>query len=105
MKIKILLPLLLVISIVWMSQLVIAQTVVYDESDASFTILAQMVTVLTPNGGESWNGGETQNITWSLDASITNVNIDYSTNSGSSWIPVVANIANSGTKRKTSLHI
>lgn len=96
MKSKSLLPLLLVLSVALFSQIVSAQTVVYDDSDASFTILAQMVTVLTPNGGESWNGGETQNITWSLDASITNVNIDYSTNSGSSWFSVARNIANNG---------
>jgi hypothetical protein len=96
MKMKKLLPLLLVLALAWSSQIVTAQTVVVDDSDASFTILAQMVTVISPNGGENWNGGETHNITWNLASSITNVNIDYSTNSGSSWTPVAANIANNG---------
>lgn len=97
MKIKKLLPLLLVLALAWSSQILSAQSVVVDDSDASFTILAQMVTVLSPNGGENWNGCEAHNITWSLDASITNANIDYSIDSGNNWITVAANIANSGT--------
>jgi hypothetical protein len=94
-RIKVL-PLLLVISIVWMSQLVTAQTIVYDDSDGPFAILAQMVTVLSPNGGENWNGGEAHNITWSLTSSITSVNIDLSLDGGNSWLPVASNVANSG---------
>jgi hypothetical protein len=92
MKRKILLPFMLVFLLVCFNQMVTAQTVVADDSDGSFTILAQMVTVISPNGGENWNGGETRNITWNANASITNVTIDYSTNSGNSWIAVAANI-------------
>ena len=97
MKSKKLLLLLLVLAWNWSSQILTAQIVVYDDSDGPFTILAQMVTVLTPNGGENWNGSEAHDITWSLAASITNVNIDYSIDSGNNWTPVAANIANSGT--------
>lgn len=39
-----------------------------DSSDNSFTIVASPnsanITVITPNGGESWNRGSTQTITW-----------------------------------------
>lgn len=73
------------------------QTVVVDESDGNFAILAAQVTVTSPNGGECWNGGETQNITWAADASIASVNINYSSNGGNSWIQVAGGVANSGT--------
>lgn len=74
-----------------------AQTVVVDDNDGNFAILAAQVTVTSSNGGESWNGGETQNITWNADASLTSINIDYSTSGGNSWIPVASSLANSGT--------
>jgi hypothetical protein len=50
----------------------------------------------SPNGGESWTVGSSHNITWTSSGAITSVNIDYSTNSGSSWTPVVAGTANDG---------
>jgi hypothetical protein len=102
MKNKRLLPLLLVLSAAWFSQIVSAQTIVFDDSDGPFSILAQMVTVTSPNGGENWNGGETHDITWSLDSSITTVTIDYSlngSNTGSRW---PANMVNSGKIARTA---
>jgi len=39
---------------------------VYDESDANFTLAAPpSITVLTPDGGESWEPGTSESITWS----------------------------------------
>jgi hypothetical protein len=38
--------------------------VLFDESDASFTIFTGGITVNSPNGGESWQAGETHPITW-----------------------------------------
>ena len=73
-----------------------AQTIVYDDSDGPFSILAQMVIVTSPNGGENWNGSETHDITWSLDSSITTVTIDYSLNGGTSWTLVASNVVNIG---------
>jgi hypothetical protein len=35
-----------------------------DASDANFTIQTSVITVLSPNGGESWSAGTTQTITW-----------------------------------------
>lgn len=97
MKRKKLLPLLLAFALVWLSQMLAAQSSIYDDSDGPFTILAQAVTVLSPNGGENWAVASSRNITWSSSSTIANVNIDYSTDSGSSWTLVAANIANSGT--------
>jgi hypothetical protein len=48
---------------------------VFDVSDANFTILNNDLTVVTPNGGESWLTGTTQEITWTDDIS-GNVKID-----------------------------
>lgn len=97
MKMKKLLPLLMVLALVWSSQILTAQTLVYDDSDGPFTILAKTVTVLAPNGGESWTVGSSHNITWTSTGTIANVNIDYSIDNGSSWSPVAATIANNGT--------
>ncbi|MGE6757984.1 lamin tail domain-containing protein [Corallococcus interemptor] len=41
------------------------------------------VTVLSPNGGESWAAGSSQTITWTASG-ITNVKVEYSLN-GSTW--------------------
>jgi hypothetical protein len=96
MKRKNLLPLLLAFALVWFNQILTAQMGVLDESDGPFTILASSITVLTPNGGENWNGGTIHNITWSSAGTFANVNIDYSINNGSSWSSVAANTANDG---------
>lgn len=41
----------------------------------------------TPNGGENWRGGWVKNITWS-SRDVSNVAIDYSTDSGGAWTTV-----------------
>jgi len=89
--------LFLVFLLTWISPRISAQTVVYDDSDSPFTILASPVSVLTPNGGESWAVGSSQNIIWSTTGTVGDVNIDYSTNSGSNWVSVATNTANDGT--------
>ena len=37
---------------------------VFDFSDENFTIIANEVTVISPNGGEDWKAGTTQTIIW-----------------------------------------
>ena len=48
---------------------------VFDFSDENFTIIANEVTVTSPNGGEDWKAGTTQMITWT-DNFDENVKID-----------------------------
>ncbi len=48
---------------------------VFDFSDENFTIIANEVTVISPNGGEAWKAGTTQTITWT-DNFDENVKID-----------------------------
>ncbi|NUN07635.1 MAG: T9SS type A sorting domain-containing protein [Ignavibacteriaceae bacterium] len=55
------------------------------------------ITVLTPNGGERWQSGASQPITWNATASISNVDILYSTDNGVNWLSVVSGLtASSG---------
>ncbi len=63
---------------------------VTDQSDAVFTIsAAPYIAVTSPNGGENWQVGSSQNITWSW-TSVSNVKIEYTTNNGSNWTPIIA---------------
>lgn len=55
------------------------------------------ITVTAPNGGENWTVGSSRNITWTFTGSISNVRIEYSTNSGTNWIVVTNSTSNSGT--------
>lgn len=50
---------------------------------------AQSITVTSPNGGETWAGATVQNITWTA-VSVTTVNIEYTTNNGSTWNLIVS---------------
>ena len=59
-----------------------------DISDADFTILPSTITVTSPNGGENWGVGGTHYIMWTTQNFTDSVKIDYSTNSGMSWIPI-----------------
>ena len=67
-----------------------------DMSDNFFAIQTPGVTLLSPNGGELWNGGTQHTITWSTVGSIPNVNLEYSLDAGSSWLEIVSNALNTG---------
>ncbi|MBT3879253.1 MAG: hypothetical protein HOF76_09415, partial [Candidatus Scalindua sp.] len=57
----------------------------------------QSITVTSPNGGEFWQVGTSHNITWA-NASYPggNVNLEYSTDGGSSWNTVISSTPNDG---------
>ena len=56
-----------------------------DSSDAKFTIqTTPIITVTRPNGGDSFETGAQENITWTSN-NITTVKIEYSINNGSTW--------------------
>ena len=55
------------------------------------------ITVLVPNGGETWESGTTQQITWeSYGATWTNVMIEYSTDAGVGWTTIVVSTPDDG---------
>jgi hypothetical protein len=64
----------------------------YDISNNDFTIYLQFITVITPDGGESWKAGTNQNIAWTA-YNIENVKLEYSTDNGSTWSLVIDSIA------------
>ena len=68
-----------------------------DESDAVFTIsTGESLTVTAPNGGEDWEVGTVQNITWTSSNTSGTVHIEYSTDSGTNWADVVASTTDDG---------
>lgn len=46
------------------------------------------ITVLTPNGGENWEVGSQNDITWNSENTSGTVNIEYSTDDGLNWTPI-----------------
>lgn len=65
---------------------------VKDISDAKFTIAVPTVKVTSPNGGEVWTAGSTQNITWN-SAGVDNVVLSYSTDGGTTWTTIETKLA------------
>lgn len=64
-------------------------TDVRDESNNTFTIEpAPSITLLLPNGGETWYTGTSRSIRWNCVNMTGNIRIEYSTNSGMWWLPV-----------------
>ncbi len=47
------------------------------------------ITVLSPNGGETWSVGQAQEITWDADDAITDVTIRLSKDGGDTWPTVI----------------
>jgi photosystem II stability/assembly factor-like uncharacterized protein len=58
------------------------------------TTNAQVVSLLSPNGGENWSYNSVRNITWSA-GNIANVKIEYKTSPGGTWQTVAANVVGS----------
>ena len=58
--------------------------------------LVPSISVISPNGGEVWLQGTTQQITWSSNNVPGNVNIDITFDDGLTYTPIVINNPNSG---------
>jgi len=66
-----------------------------DTSDATFSISQPVLTVLSPNGGETWTIGSAHAIQWSLNTN-GNVKIELSRDGGATWSTLVSSVSNSG---------
>lgn len=72
---------------------------IQDQSDNVFSVAAPSapsVTLTSPNGGQSWGVGSTQNITWTSANFSGSVKLEYSTNAGVSWTTITSSSANDG---------
>jgi len=69
-----------------------------DQSDANFTVQRRpYITLLRPNGGESWTIGLYRNIHWSRQNPGGNtVDIDYSSDNGTTWIRIATQTPDTG---------
>ena len=54
------------------------------------------VSVQSPNGGEVWVVGETEDITWT-GVNVDDVKIELSTDNGTNWSTIIASTPNTGT--------
>ena len=57
---------------------------------------SRAVTVISPNGGESYNAGNDRDIAWSASPAIAAVSIYITTDNGVIWHLVAANVTNDG---------
>ena len=54
------------------------------------------ITVTSPNGGEMWDVGSSQNITWLSGGDVGDITIDYSIDNGATWLPLDGHAINDG---------
>ena len=54
------------------------------------------ITLTSPNGGESLAGGSNMAVKWTYGGNVTFVNLDYSTDGGTTWTSIVKNQTNAG---------
>lgn len=68
-------------------------TNISDVSDAAFTINPSAdITVTSPNGGETWQGLSSHNITWTNLAGASGLyTVQYSINNGTNWTTLTTN--------------
>ncbi|MFC2094548.1 choice-of-anchor D domain-containing protein [Bacteroidota bacterium] len=67
-------------------------TTINDISNNIFTIstpVTPIIAVTSPNGGEDWFIGSTENITW-VSSEVNDVKLDYTTDDGVSWIEIIS---------------
>lgn len=67
-----------------------------DLSDSLFTIATEILTVISPNGGEIWESGHSYEIDWNGSETITAVTLEYSPDNGETWISIADNVVNTG---------
>ncbi len=67
-----------------------------DQSDAVFSITPEpAITIFSPNGGDEWSYGTSQNITWSSE-NLEKVKIEFTTNNGFTWTTITDSTESTG---------
>jgi hypothetical protein len=73
----------------------------WDKKDLGIQAVLKPLTVISPNGGESWAVGSNQTITWA-SSYVTNVKIEYTTDGGYNWITIISSTPSDGTYEWTT---
>jgi formylglycine-generating enzyme required for sulfatase activity len=71
----------------------------YDSQQRPFIVeIPELISLLMPNGGESWVAGTKRAIQWQTnpDVNIVNVKIEFSSNDGNSWNTEMNSVPNTG---------
>ncbi len=68
-----------------------------DTSDGNFTITGGEITLISPNGGETWLETSTQAITWTSSGNVGNsISLHYSLDGGITWTEIIASTPKTG---------
>ncbi len=74
-----------------------------DQSDVVFTIQPEpphpSLTVIVPNGDETWSPGGTAEVSWTTSGTVEAVGIALSTDEGANWTTLVASTPNDGSEQ------
>lgn len=62
----------------------VGDNTINDESNSTFSIVS--IKLNSPDGGEKWQAGAQQNITWSASSGITSVKLEY--HNGTAWTDI-----------------
>jgi hypothetical protein len=72
------------------------RTLITDQGDGYFRIRGGF-NVTSPAGGEEWLAKSAHNITWDTQGNIPRVNLQYSTDDGSTWSTIASAVSNEET--------
>ena len=64
-----------------------SNSAVFYRNYSVFTIVSATISLISPNGGETWTAGSSRTITWT--SNLINVKLEYSANNGTTWTTIV----------------
>jgi hypothetical protein len=69
-----------------------------DTSDSTFSLQqpSESISITSPAGGESWQVGDVESITWTSYGGVGNVKIEFSSDNKSSWTTLTNSTTNDG---------
>ncbi|HYI00130.1 lamin tail domain-containing protein, partial [Hyalangium sp.] len=65
---------------------------VSNTASATTASPVRSLAVTSPNGGESWSGGNSRAITWA-SSNVSNVKLEYTLNNGTAWTVIASSVA------------
>lgn len=75
----------------------------YAGDSITFSVRITDIQLSSPIGGETWFAGTTKAITWVARTTTGTVNIEFSSDGGSTWLPIATGAHNNGSYNWTNL--